>query len=271
LESTFTNERGEPVRLGDDTVRTGLAIMAKRLDTGSPWVLHNNPRGRYYNRKSGGTAVPNRLFPLTNIVRASAAAPSYFEPERITVAEGVEGAFVDGGVSPHNNPALQLLMLATLEGHALQWSLEADNLLIVSIGTGSSELELEAGDVMDDVAAKLAVRSLLSIMNDCGALVEQLLQWMSRSPTARRIDREVGDLGNDVLGNGVPWLSYLRYDAEITSHWLSRQLGLEFSKKEVESLLKLDNVDSIDVLARIGEAAAKGVEESHFPRAFDPV
>jgi hypothetical protein len=31
-------------------------------------------------------------------------------------------------------------------------------------------------------------------MDDCAALVETLMQWMSASPTAREIDREIGDL-----------------------------------------------------------------------------
>jgi hypothetical protein len=33
---------------------------------------------------------------------------------------GVKGAFVDGGVSPFNDPALQLLMLAVLDGHGFR-------------------------------------------------------------------------------------------------------------------------------------------------------
>ena len=61
----------------------------------------------------------------------------------------MEGAFIDGGVSPHNNPALQLLMLATLEGHALRWPTGADQLLLVSLGTGSKTFALDQQDVMD--------------------------------------------------------------------------------------------------------------------------
>ena len=60
---------------------------------------------------------------LSDVVRASTAAPTYFEPERIAIhsrsGSVVDGEFVDGGVSPHNDPALQLLMLAALEGSRL--------------------------------------------------------------------------------------------------------------------------------------------------------
>src|SRR5262249_37974585 len=92
---------GADTSLDSDRVRTGLMIMTKRLDTGSPWPLHNHPDA-VYARQDG------RLL-LTQVVRASTAAPTYFEPEQMTIsardASVVNGAFVDGGVSPFNDPA----------------------------------------------------------------------------------------------------------------------------------------------------------------------
>ena len=66
-------------QLGADTtldsakIRTGLMIMTKRLDTGSPWPLNNGGHGNY-------TAQDGALH-LTQVVRASTAAPTYFAPE----------------------------------------------------------------------------------------------------------------------------------------------------------------------------------------------
>ena len=42
---------------------------------------------------------------------------------RTRQGEVVDGAFVDGGVSPFNDTALQLLMLATLQGHGFRWQI----------------------------------------------------------------------------------------------------------------------------------------------------
>jgi patatin-like phospholipase/acyl hydrolase len=113
---------GADTPLDGERVRTGLMIMTKRLDTGSPWPLHNHPDARYA-REDG------RLM-LNQIVRASTAAPTYFEPEQIAIStrDGnvVEGAFVDGGVSPFNDPALQLLMVAALHGHGFRWQTGRD-------------------------------------------------------------------------------------------------------------------------------------------------
>ncbi len=90
--------------IGSDALRTGLAIVAKRIDTGSVWVFHNHPNGHYFNAVGHhANAVPNRTLPLIDLLRASTAAPTFFAPMRIEVAPGIVGTFVDGSVSPHNN------------------------------------------------------------------------------------------------------------------------------------------------------------------------
>jgi hypothetical protein len=262
------------IRLGDPAIRTGLAVMLKRLDTGSPWVLHNNPKGRYFQKRPGGRGVPNRDYLLRDLVRASTAAPHYFEPEIITVAEddagqAVQGAFVDGGVSPHNNPSLQLLLLATLKGYGLRWPTGADKLLLVSVGTGRWETREDPEALGKAMDIKLAMQSLASLMDDALALNELLLQWLSRSPTARPIDGEVGDLGSDVLGSAEPWLSYQRYNALLSAGWLKQHVGLTLKPKDLERLHAMDEPKNMDLLARIGKAAAKQVDKRHFPAAFD--
>ena len=258
------------VTLGSDRIRTGLAIVAKRLDTGSPWILHNNPEGKYYGPRTGSEAVPNRDYLLREVVRASTAAPTYFEPERFAVTTGQDGAFVDGGVSPHNNPSLQLVLMASLDGYGLRWALGADKLLVTSIGTGSTDLALEPDKVMKMQPVAMAVRALSSIMDDVSALNEVMLQWLSTSPTARRIDSEIGDLGKDVLGGGPAWLTYLRYNAWLDRAWLQAELGLDFPDEQVESIARMDDPGNMDDLVTIGRATARAqVSDDHFPPGFD--
>src|SRR5205814_2113119 len=67
------------------------------------------------------------------------AAPHYFDPELIHIVDREPpGLFIDGGLTPHNNPALQLLLYAALPQYGLAWPLGANNLTIVSVGTGYS-------------------------------------------------------------------------------------------------------------------------------------
>lgn len=259
--------------LGGSRLRTGLMVMTKRLDTGSPWPLHNNPKGRYYGTREGGTGLPNRDFPLWQIVRASTAAPHYFEPERIRVsAEGdrfVEGAFVDGGVSPSNNPSLQLLMLATLRGYGYEWPLGAENLLLTSVGTGTGATELSAEQVIGMPALEQAARALAALMDDCDALVQTLMQWLSSSRTPWPIEREVGDLRDDRLG-GREWLTYLRYNVVLQPSWLLEQLGIEMPGHEVSALRAMDSPANVARLAEVGAVAAvRQIRDDHFPSRFD--
>jgi len=130
--------------LGDSQhIHTGLCIVAKRADTNSVWPLINHPKGKFYDTEIGA----NKNILLRDAVRASAAAPTYFLPITIDVGQGIKGAFVDGGVSMANNPALQLLMVATLDGFPFHWKKGADNILLVSIGTGMSKLNKLPKDI----------------------------------------------------------------------------------------------------------------------------
>lgn len=256
--------------LGSEDLQTGLMIMTKRLDSGSPWPLMNNPKGRYFDPvATKGTATPNKDFLLREIVRASTAAPHYFNPERLRIGKGAEGAFVDGGVSPHNNPALQLLLMATTESFGLKWATGGDQLLLVSVGTGAQEMRMSAKEVTEMSSAKVSLQALTSLMNDCDAMNQTILQWMSRSPTAWKIDREIGDLQEDVLG-GRELFSYLRYNVVLDRDWLKENLDVDLKASEVKGLQEMDKPKNMSKLALLGTIASQSqIKPDHFPAQFD--
>lgn len=276
VDDALQTQIGRDVTLGDPRLRTGLMIMTKRLDTGSPWPLHNNPGGKYYLQRPGGTGIPNRDFLLWQIVRASTAAPTYFEPELVEVASHadarrVTGAFVDGGVSPHGNPALQLFLLATVKGFHLEWQTDPEHLLLVSVGTGYESVRLDLEATMRIPPGLLGVRALASMMGDADALVRLLLQWMGRTlfSMPSDIDSEVGDLREDTV-DGRKLLTYVRYNAPFEQKWLRDALHMDLSADEVAGLEPMDRAENIDRLATIGERAGElQVSEDHFPHVFD--
>ena len=47
LQAALDSALGADTTLDSARIRTGLMIMTKRLDTGSPWPLNNGGRGRY--------------------------------------------------------------------------------------------------------------------------------------------------------------------------------------------------------------------------------
>lgn len=258
-------------RLDSPDFRTGLLVVSKRLDTGSTWPLTNNPSARYFRRGQQATTIANGEYPLWQVVRASTAAPSFFDPERMRIGRGsggakpVDGDFVDGGVSPHNNPALQALMTATLPGYQLGWQTGEDQLLVVSVGTGKADAEVGHAGIVGSTAAVHAVLSLKALMEDCTDQVETLMQWVSRSPTAREIDREIG------TAQGGPVLcSYLRYNVLLRSDWCEARLGERIGPKALKALEAMDDPDNIPELDRLGRLAGQRlVEAGHFTAAFD--
>jgi predicted acylesterase/phospholipase RssA len=263
---------GAQTTLGDPSLQTGLLIVTKRLDSGSTWPISNNPRGKYYDPRPNSNVIANSAYPLWQVVRSSTAAPRFFDPEKIEISRGksgetpVVGDFVDGGVSPFNNPALQAVMYATLDGYRIGWPTGADKLLVVSIGTGSRDLKVAPAKL----AADNALKSLLSLMDDCANLMETLLQWLSTSQRARVIDSELDDLRHDLIAP-APVISYLRYNVTLTRASLA-QIGMEFDDEKVEGLSAMDDPGNMKILQEIGAKAAKQqLRAQDFPSNFDLV
>ena len=260
---------GADTTLGGPELLTGLLVVIKRLDSGSPWPVSNNPSGRYFMVGANGR-MGNRDYPLWQVVRASTAAPSYFDPETITITGGpnlspVTGSFVDGGVSPFNNPALQALMYASLEGYRVGWESGAENLLLVSVGTGAADPAVSKAKL----SASHALRALKSVLMDCAVLQETMLQWMSSSPTARILDRELGELAGDLL-NGSPLMSYLRYNVDLRPESVRALDETLAASDMVTSLSAMDLPQNMEALHRLGRlAAAQDVRDTDFGTVFD--
>lgn len=256
------------ITLGSDKIKTGLCIVTKRADTNSVWMLLNHPDGKYFDSAHG----KNADILLWKAVRASTAAPSYFLPQVIDVGGGMPiGAFVDGGVSMANNPALQLLMVATLKGFPFHWQMGADNLQLVSIGTGMGRLKMIADDITDNTLLSWAREIPDMFMQDASWHNQLILQWMSKSPTAWKIDGEIGSLDNDLIvvdkdKRGL--FSYLRYNVWLDQPTLKQLMNKDFSKKEIADLVEMSNAASRFELYDIGvKAAAAQIDKSHFIQA----
>ncbi len=247
--------------LGSPDLRVGLMVVAKRADTASVWVLVNIPGHRF----SG----VNRDLKLWEIVRASTAAPTYFKPQWISdVGRGESGVFLDGGVSMHNNPALQLLMVATLKGFALRWPLGDENLMLCSVGTGAFTAAPSKGAMKKYSNLHWLGLAAIQLMGDASELNQTVLQWMSNSPTAMAIDSQIDTLGGDQLGPD-PLITYLRYNIDLEQSALE-EIGLSYSSKKVSSLQGMSEVKNIAELDKIGIAAAESqVKDEHFPPSFD--
>src|ERR1044072_672359 len=97
------------VVFGDDTdlkpgttphsLKTLLLVVTRNATTDSPWPISSNPDARY------------NAPPLGQRVRAGPAAPIFFPPGVIRLDPNDDSqtfVFVDGGMTPYNNPAFLL-------------------------------------------------------------------------------------------------------------------------------------------------------------------
>ncbi|MGN6342945.1 MAG: patatin-like phospholipase family protein [Ginsengibacter sp.] len=269
LEEELQNLFGSDTTLASDRILTGLCIVAKRADTNSVWPLINHPDGKYYDSVDGR----NKDILLWKAVRASAAAPTYFLPQIIDVGGGLsEAAFVDGGVSMANNPSLQLLMVATMNGFPFKWKWGEDNLMIVSVGTGMGRWKKIPADVKKNTLLNWASQLPDMLMQDASWQNQMLLQWLSNSPTAWEIDQEIGKLDTDSMGSskkGKGLISYLRYNIWLDATTIGPLMNKQYSPKEIDGLVEMSNAASRFELYDIGaKAAAKEVSETHFPDTF---
>ncbi len=228
--------------VGDDTLDserliTGLCVVTKRIDTGSPWILANNPRAPYWN--------DNKHYRLGTLVRASTAAPFYFEPEPIVIDAKTTGSFVDGGVTPHNNPSLILFLMTILKPFNIGWALGPDQLSVVSVGTGSHRDRVVPEELGMGRTMKLAIRALTSLMNDAQTFVLQQMQYLGECPQPWWINSEIGTLAGDSPPPGKLF-RFLRYDVRLELPWIEKELG----RAKVEEVVNAARRDSEGERAR---------------------
>jgi hypothetical protein len=254
--------------LGSENLKTGLLVVMKRADTSSPWPVSNNPRGSYFAPKNP-TTIPNRDYSLWSVVRASTAAPSFFDAEPIDIANGADGTpltgtFVDGGVSTANNPSLLAFRFVTLEGYNVKWQTGEDQLLLVSVGTGTPN----PSSVPSVIPGKAALEALLGLMSDCNAEIETMMQWLGRTDTGRTIDSEIGALEADHW-SGKKFLTYQRYNVELSAGGVNGPLAVGLSDDELDAVQKMDAPKNVPILEKIGRKLSETVKPHHFPGTFD--
>jgi uncharacterized protein len=235
-----------------------LLVVTMNRSTDSPWPVSNNPFAKYNNLSRADCNAKIRLYQL---VRASTAAPVYFPPETIQWDADDPNktfVFVDGGVTPYNNPAFLLYRMATQPCYRLNWETGEEKMLIVSVGTGSAPSEGEYRNLLDTATG--IPNNLMYAMQ-----VDQDVncRTIGRCTFGDEIDRETGTMISDQpqsVDTGRDFL-YIRYNVSLTRKGLD-DLGLY--NIDPEDVRKMDSVKYIDKLGIVGQASARQVSLTHF-------
>ena len=270
LEKTLKDTFGADTDLAPEHLQCLLMAVTRNATTDSAWPISSNPAAKYND-----TARPdcNLRIPLWKLVRASTAAPVYFPPEVVSWDESDPAksfVFVDGGTTAYNNPAFLLYRMATEPAYRLGWSTGEDQLLIVSVGTGSAPV---IGNIAQDPSTNVieaALNTLSSLMSQTAVDQDINCRTIGRCTYGGIIDRELHDLipidpqtPDQPLGlerdTGKAFL-YVRYNAELTDDGL-RQLGLD--GLDPNELRKMDDVANLPQLRQVGAALGERVSLTH--------
>jgi patatin-like phospholipase len=252
-----------PALLGTDKLRAAgslkyVLVVVRNASTGSAWPVSNNPVAMF---NAVEDPECNLRIPIWQLLRASTAAPTYFPPETIELG-GRPYLFLDGGITPFNNPALIAALMATLPEYRIGWEAGVDNLLLVSIGTGFERVVYKTTRASD-------LHLLHHVRHVSAALIASAVQeqdMVCRILGACRfggqIDREIGDLLASKPGLLRPeekkfaYVRYNRFFPATETEDMTERTGQRFA---------LDNVALIPYLQTVGEEYARtSVRREHF-------
>jgi patatin-like phospholipase/acyl hydrolase len=254
LKETF----GESSTLGTSKLKTLLMIVMRNATTGSPWLISNNPQATFNKTDSPDC---NLNIPLWKIVRASTAAPTFFEPEHISLGDK-EFIFIDGGVTPYNNPSFQTFLMTTSEPYKLCWEVGVEKMLLVSVGTGmipDEKIDLKTKDMHLGYTASQTPKALMD-----AASVEQdiLCRTFGNCLCGDEIDMEVGDLMQTKGPLTDKLFTYMRYNTKLDVKGLS-DIGItDIDPSNLWAMDNIEHIDELDTIARV--AAKKKVKIAHF-------
>jgi uncharacterized protein len=178
--------------------------------------------------------------------------------------------FVDGGVTPYNNPAFILFRMATEPAYRLSWKMGEGQLLIVSVGTGAAEsLGATAASPNKNIVSTVAV-SRGELMYGIQVDQDVSCRTVGRCTFGAPLDREILDLVPRQCEEGMSLeqqyaaptvpvapnrgrsFLYSRYNADLSSTGL-KNLGC--SNLDASSVQKMDEVENTPLLIEIGRAA----------------
>ena len=241
---------GADTTLGSDRLKTLVMAVMRNATTDSPWPVTNNPFAKFNQRDLPGC---NLNIPLWQLVRASTAAPVFFPPEVVPVGDE-KFIFMDGALTTYNNPAFQAFIMATVEPYNLNWPAGEDQILVVSIGTGTNpkaDADLQPSEMnLLYHSASLPLALMYAALNEQDFLCRVFGKCLAGDP----LDCEVGDLIGTKGPANPKLFTYLRYNAELTFKGLA---DLDLMDIQPEEVQKIDSVEHLDDLQRIGQAVAQ--------------
>lgn len=256
----FSEESGEPAKFGTSRLRTSYLAVMRNASTGAAWPLCNHPALKYNATHLDDC---NLEIPLWQIVRASTAAPTFFPPQLIEVGKA-KFQFVDGGITPYNNPAAIAALMAIDPCYGIKWPAGKDALYLLSVGTGRSRVRYTERNWWEGTVPIVAQKTIAALLDGAAVQQDMICRVMGRCLYGAPIDSEVGDMVEHALehdlGPHPKKFTYVRYnvnfdDAEHAAHFAG-----------IDGPAPMDRPDLVPAYEEIGAAYAQSeVRAEHLP------
>jgi uncharacterized protein len=252
------DQDGKDITFSSAELKTLLMMVLSNASTDSPWPVTNNPNAKYNDpaRDDCNTGIP-----LWQLVRASTAAPMVFPPQRIKMGKN-EFIFVDGGITPYNNPAFQLFIQTTLKPYHLEWQTGEQKMLLISVGTGLNPSGAAMRQTNDMGFANSAETVFDGLFNSAIYQQDLLCRTFGKCLTGDSLDSEVANLTGETGVLSDKLFTYARYNATLTRTGLD-DLGLNHIRPE--DVRMLDSIKFMKELLEIGvQIGERKVQAAHF-------
>ena len=196
--------------------------------------------------------------------------------------------FVDGGVTPYNNPAFLLYKMATVPEYRVSWPTGERKMLIVSAGTGSAPVTGRSFESPGEAIPSQVLGLISTLMY--GAEVDQDIscRTVGRCTYGNIIDNELGDMiARDYPDKRCPPIRdraqypkiplsedlgkaflYARYNPVLNQTGL-RDLGFRSFNPDDLQRMDLATPDNIRNLGEVGKAVGELVHPDHFGPFLD--
>lgn len=246
----FFSEDGagkEPALLGTDKLKTLFMCVMRNATTGSAWPVTNAKNAKFNKLASEKS---NLRIPIYQLIRASAAAPVYFLPEQIAL-DTDKWIFVDGAITPYNNPAFMMYLAATLPCYGTGWQDGVDKLRIISVGTGRHRSRLEKTEPKRVHVGDQIIHAIKALIDTTSVHQDLTCRSVGLCLSGEPIDTEVGDLAEiPSIHNANKKFLYCRYNHEYSPE--------EFNSLKLPSNpISIDNLRAIPFYEKSGDAFAE--------------
>jgi uncharacterized protein len=254
LKKLFLEEDGTDALRGTRKWKTLVLLVLRNATTGSPWPLTNNPNARFND-----PSLPdcNLKIPLWQLIRASAAAPTFFPSETIQLGSQTF-EFIDGGVSSYNNPSFLAYQTATLPEYNIGWETGAEKLFLLSVGACRARPELPKMLHKDMNRLDHAQHVIESLLYSSSIQQDLACRTVGKTLYGDEIDTEV-QRRNAPEFPREPQFSYTSYNAELHNSDLKA-----FKKAGKQNKFSIDNLELIPFLEDLGRTYSEAlVEPAH--------